>query len=786
MRRLLFFVLFFFSVGCVAGQNVVFQTEQLRLSVESSGFVASVKVCDHEILSGKDFPVAIACKDGGLVMPKSFEHSYGSLYELRFEDDGVALFDFRELDGYVKITLEHQESLGGYDALVIFPVAVTLADRIGEVVGVVQGRKLAFGMQALNAKTVSGVPLEYAALVQEKYGSKDAPTELSSVSLPAECHAAVRVKNGAMLRFSVKYRGREEKRTVLGVDGCMVLPVQDDDRLLEGASVAVFGCRQSEVLNVIGGIEEAEGLPHPMTEGQWNKRRRLSMSSYVVSDCSIADEDFVLEKCKLAGIGDLFLGETCYDIPDKVVEAMAEKARGKGCGLGVYASPNYIYSEKQYVAPVPSKHLLKQGVVRLQTDITADQSDFALFESGLFARPMTINVLQIGDELISYRTTELSGEIQILHSCERGAFGTKRSAHSSEETVYKLWDANQMLLPDMTLQDALAERFANRIADSQLGRVCFDGLEMCSCTGQDTYALARFLSRCVSERYSTVLVETSYPTHYNWHISARVNWREVWSEAVRVKMTESCEKRMDFLDRNLFPRMMGVFQLNLADRKSECTSLEEVEWAMSEAAGFDAGFGISLPVKTLQQHGQIDAMLAAVKNWDALRLADAFSEEQKRRLKDPYSEWHLEREDDTTFSLYEMQISRRVRCVVNSEYDASWQWDTPFGGAVAMRIFNEGKSDVENVSVLTEDGALLFPCRLKQGQCLVYGFDGDAFVADRNFNYLEAVRPTGSILVNEGNNTFSIECESNGKKAELTVRLMTRSVPEVIMLRKYE
>ena len=804
MKRIVLFFLLALMTCKTFAQNAVFRTESLEIAVDEEGFFASIQVCGNEILMGYNYPLIMACKDGRLAVPNRFAPAYGTLYEIGFDDGGAILLDVLQFDNYLKITLEQQENVS-YDAVLLCPVKVSLSETVGDIIGVVQGKNLAFGIQALNIKTNAGIPQEYVDLVHEKLGYVGEPSPVSTSTIPSERLAATRDGQGAVMQFSARYRGRQEYRTVQGVENCLVEPVKDEDRLLEGASVALFGCRKVEALSRIGVIEMAENLPHPMFDGEWGKTSRAAMKPYIISDFSENDLDFVLEKCHRAGMEYLYHIEPFahwghFDWSpefvkgdDEAVARLVARAEKEGVKMGIHTLSNFTTTNDSYVTPLPSKHLLKQGVVKLQADITADQTDFAVYNSSLFSRPMTINVLQIGDELISFRTAEHTGDIQVLHSCTRGAYGTKKSAHSASETVYKLWDhPYKTLFPDLELQDVFADRIVEIFNNTGLSQISFDGLEGCSYTGQDDYAVSRFVSRCYEGWNHNVLNDASQLNHYNWHIHSRMNWGEPWGEAMRTGQVEARIKNQDFFRRNLFPRMLGWFKISLADRKYECTTLEDVEWAMSEAAGFDAGYGMTIYMNAMRNHGMLDDLLDAMKNWDALRLADAFSDAQKARLKDPYTEWHLEKSDDSTFLLYEMHISRRFRCDFSDmqpgqPHGADWQWNTPFDGRYALRIHVEGKGSVTDPCFRTSDGVLQFACTLKSGQYLLYDFSGKAFITDKNFNYIAPVEKQGIASLPQGDSAVSFSCESvegeDDELPEVSVRFMTRDVPETVLLK---
>ena len=156
---------------------------------------------------------------------------------------------------------------------------------------------------------------------------------------------------------------------------------------------------------------------------------------------------------------------------------LKEKSRQAGLDLALPVLANRIPTDSKLVTPKPSEHLLKQGALQLQLPIDEEQTEFAVYYSELFDQPATINVLQIDDELIIYRSTEKAGEIHLLYHCKRGAFGTKKAAHSKNAIVYKLWDTpDRTLLPDLETQDQMAQAEAKKIANTDYPVLIFNDL----------------------------------------------------------------------------------------------------------------------------------------------------------------------------------------------------------------------------------------------------------------------------------------------------------------------
>ena len=462
------------------------------------------------------------------------------------------------------------------------------------------------------------------------------------------------------------------------------------------------------------------------------------------------------------------------DSPAKDTAFLNEKCRQAGLLMGLPVQANRIPTNSKLVAPIPSKHLLKQGALHLQLPMDEKQDEFAVYHSNLFDQPAYINVLQIDDELITYRTVEVSGNIDLLYQCTRGAFGTKRTAHAKDATVYKLWDTpERALLPDLELQDQMAQAEAKRLAQTDAQLLIFDDLQSYAYMDGDT-AISHFLD--TMKKYNPEkLLQADLLTPSSWHYLSRINENLCWNETMRTKMTETLTEKQEFYQKNQMPWMIGNFQIRLADEYRKATSLEELEWFLSKAAAFDAGFGLDFDEETMKRHGLTDEMLHLVNTWETLRLTNAFSEEQKDALKDPYENWHLEA-GDSAYLLYPLHVSRQFIC--RSDNDI-WQWNSPYKSYFALRIAVEGKGSISELRFETPKGTLHIPCTVKAGQYLIYNFDGTAFITDSNYNPIEEVAAEGLSFLDEGVSEVSFACEvQTGKKKPpyINIRYYTRGL----------
>ena len=475
-----------------------------------------------------------------------------------------------------------------------------------------------------------------------------------------------------------------------------------------------------------------------------------STKSYLIADHAEKDYSFLKEKCQQAGL-DL--------------------------GLSVLANRIPVFSK--LVSPKPSMHLLKQGVLRLQLPMNDHQNEFAVYHSDLFDTPSSINVLQIDDELITYRTMETSGDIHLLYHCTRGAFGTQKSAHAKDTVVYKLWDTpERTLLPDLETQDKMAQAIAQQYANTNYDLLIFNDLKSYGYSEQGDTAIGHFLD--TMRKYNPdKLLQGDLLTPISWHYLSRINENKLWNENMRNIMVETLSERQDYYLSKQMPWMIGNFQIHLSDKNRKTTTREELEWFLSKAAAFDAGFGLIAYTETLRKHGLIDEMLNSINIWETLRLDGAFSEKQKETFKDPYGNWHIEKAD-STYLLYPQYISRRYYCVLN---DDQWEWYSPYESRYALQIEVEGKGSISELNFRTPNGILYFRCTLKAGQYLIYDFDGTARITDADYNTLEAFQPQGVSVLNEGTNEVSFSCEMatvGDKSPMLTIRYITRGDAEEI------
>lgn len=722
----------------------------------------------------------------------------GSLLIYNFEgtEDTVSLRFTCKEDYIVFEVVNCPES---FDFLTVGPIATRLNDVVGDVVGVVQGEGVAVGIQSLSRKLLAGFPKE---LRQHIIHVADESTSVLTVgNREVSVAAASPMPFGSVLRLFGENRRRDRVKTVWYAENCVPAPALDrEDADIRGCRFALFSCPVADALTVIGRIEENEGLPHPMIDGEWVKTSRKAKYSYLIGEFGTENIGRMLSYAQKGGFPVLYhpepfdtwghfeLRKEQFPEGDLSLKNCVKEAEAQGVKMGLHTLTTFTKTNDGYVTPVPDRGLKGMLPGSLMDDVAEDAAQISVDNLAGLSYAATLNCIRIEDELIQYSEYEMaSGSVFLLKGCTRGAFGTRPAIHKKGCVVCKLVDyPYHTLFPDIELQDKYADRIAELFNLTGVKQISFDGLEGCEWTGEGEYAVNNFCMRCYDRFDHTVINDASRLHHFLWHMNTRMNWGEPWGEEMREGQVEGRMRNQAFFRKNLFPAMLGWFLVRKANRRFEASTLMDMEWALSEAAGFDAGFALSASCDTLDSLGTTEEILEAVRNWELLRYENRFDDSLKEILKKPETEWHLEKEDDKTFRLYPMAISKPLVCDLlemqpGQPGGSDWSFAQPFDRQkFSFRMKVDGYGYIENPRFYNSCGAMQFQATVKGGQYLL--FDGcRAYVTDRNYNRLSEAAYTGDCFVEKGYAQLSFGCSFGGDEGpEVKVRVITKSTPYTI------
>jgi len=643
--------------GC--SKPISLDTGYISLEINKQGYFTALtdKSGDvNYIPAGQPAPILQVRQNGNFFQPESFKAAPAAdEYLLEFDMSKIlARIKIEAKPGYIRMELLELTGPEDIELVVWGPYPTTISRVIGETVGVVRDSVFSIGIQALNLKTLGGFPYEESDIdkAYDIFETSDYSDVADSVKVLYRGYTAEKKDFGSVIQAYC--RNRNKDRIISNWNHDFYVAPAFDDGGLTGTAIALFGRPADEALQAISEIELAENLPHPLIDGEWGKTYRGATASYLIMDFSESNLDQAIALTKQAGLkylyhGGPFLNWGHFDlIPQAFPEnweslrQFVKRAEEQGVHLGVHTLSNFITTNDPYVTPVPDHRLATVGSAELAKDISSTDKDIVISDPKFFnqMKNNTLHTVMIENELIKYRAVS-DTEPWTLIDCERAAFGTTASSHAPGTPVFKLMDHGyRTFLTDNELSEEVSIRIADLYNKTGLRQISFDGLEGNWSTGMGQYGRQRFTQiwydKLKPELQGKVITDASNPGHFFWHIYTRMNWGEPWYAGFRESQTQYRLLNQAYYRRNLMPSMLGWF------RMTPEISLEDIEWLLARAAGFDAGFALVTGPEVVAAHGMGGQVLAKIKLWESARMAGAFPESIKKEMEDINNEYHLE------------------------------------------------------------------------------------------------------------------------------------------------
>jgi hypothetical protein len=670
------------SVWAAGEPLVEWRTESASFGVDARGSLCRLSCNENgrsDLAADQPAPLLSVRMEGKLIAPQSASWSAETKrMTLRYGEAGATVVLRAETrPTHVVFEILEAQPTNRIELVLWGPFPTTIGDIIGETVGVVRDPEFAIGIQALNAKTLGGYPAQEND-IETEYTADDSghypnlPAELSKAQ-GFRGDTARRTEFGSVLQAFCRNRERDRVISNWGHDK-YVAPAFHDGGVI-GSKIALFGCPAAKALETLGAIEVAEGLPHPMLDGVWGKMAGNANCSYLIVDFGEDNIDRAIEMTRRAGLDYLYhssafetwghfeLKRNLFPHDWDGLRTCADKARKAGVRIGFHTLSNFITPNDPYVTPRPDPRLARIGDSVLAADIDPSQKEITIEAPDFFRKATDMNTVVIGDELIRYGSVSVEAPWRLLN-CERGAFGSGATGHQARASVGKLMDHSyKVFLTDAELSQEVAHNIAKLCNHTGAMQLSFDGLEGNWSTGCGQYGRTLFTKAWYDalspQLQGRVINDASNPGHFNWHIYTRMNWGEPWGAGFRKGQTLYRFKNQLYFERNLMPHMLGWFAL------SPDTTVEDAEWLLARAAGYDAGFALAASLEstaqlaadpgaldTARQFGATPAILEAIRQWETARLGGAFHNQLKEALRDNSREFHLESAGPGRWDLY--------------------------------------------------------------------------------------------------------------------------------------
>jgi len=719
MKKILFFSLLL-SSQFLCGQYT-FKSAVFRMDINSRGQVIGMTDLKSNMnyVPSSDPGYLARIKSSGVEMvPRSVQVKSG-IIALAF-DGGMELhIKADQKKDYIRfgvVRTVHPEKI---QAVLWGPFNTTISDTIGEVVAVVRNREFAIGMRALNAKTIGGKLTNEEGITtgSASIGGSAASPETFGSAMQAFCI------NQSVDRV-IKVWHHHNNVPVHGLK----------DFKMEGTAVALFGTTPDKALKTIGVISQAEGLPYQVIDGNWTRISKVTGKPYLISSFSEENFDEMLGYTERLGFYSIYhshpfdtwghfdLLKNLFPNGREGMRSCVKKAKAKNIRVGVHTLTNFITTNDPFVTTEANIGLMAAGISILQADIDENATEIVVDNYDYFAQVSTLNSALIGNEIIRYREVTKDKPYRLVN-CIRGAYGTKAVPHIKGDRVKKLMDfPYKTLFPDWEMQKELIQNMADFFNETGVSHMDFDGHEGTCYTGRGEYAANYFAEELIKKVDHLVINGSSNINHYYWNINSYINWGEPWYASFRESQSEHRFSLQPFFERNYMPNMLGWFLM------TPSTFVEDIEWMMARAAGYNAGYAFVADYKSFKENPNTDIIINTITTWEEAKKLKIFSPEQVKRLKDTERDFHLEKTGEKQWLLQNFEKFRfehpRKLLQPGEPTHSKWafnnEWDPQLMHLQLLVTGGEGAM-VENIELEIDNFfSISIPVSMKKGQTLVW------------------------------------------------------------------
>ena len=467
-----------------------------------------------------------------------------------------------------------------------------------------------------------------------------------------------------------------------------------------GSSVALWGSPDSTALmDVIQDIVLSEGLPYPKIDGKWVKDPTAYVPDAITSGGLY---DSIVSYTSRLGFKAISLYDQSFLRPDRANEGyidgkdfekkplkltsgnlshkeFANMAAKYGLTIGRTPITTSLAPGTKDASPNPSdslccqqKRLLVNNISTTDTLIIVDDPKYLDEIASWEGHAENLNMVKIGKELIHYLGISEVEPYRLLN-VERGYWGTTPTEHSTNDTICKLqvtinygYDG---LIPNMKLQDKIAEYYADVSFINGLGYYDFDGQEFLFNNGHGYYSAKRFFRKMFDKaamhgipsiRFTgATLSEGSWHYQSIWNVGGGKNLYDVETREWGSTTSQGKDLR-DVTFANYFPvGMGGNFPINAN------STAEQYEHIQAISVGLGTTYSLYLNQKDVESCPQKEAIFKVIRTWENARAANAFTRDIKKLLTKPEKNWRLlDGENKDTWILNELKDGKKVKSYI--------------------------------------------------------------------------------------------------------------------------
>jgi len=766
----------FVSLGMAVQAQVSFSTSSFRLSLDGNGAIVALTDIQKDVnyaTPGSAYLVGI--KSGGSILDPTGFKAKGEKLSYMFPQGIRVDLKLQNKGDYLRLEVVDISPQEKVDAILWGPIRTTIGETVGEFVGVVRNPDYAIGIQALNVKTTGG------ALVNEEG------------KVPPRGSAALVQDYGSSLQAFCIDRTQPQIIEAWNGFGNTALAPNPDFGII-GSAIALFGIKEKDALELIGQIEQKEGLPHIRIEGEWVKSSPLAGRPYIISNFGESTVDMMLDFTEEVGFYSLYQSHPFstwghFDLIPSLfpngregMKACVEKARERDIRMGVHTLTNFITTNDPFVSPLPHPGLASYAGTVITADLGTTETEIPIEDTSFYHKLTTLQTVRIGDELI--RFSGISGEPPFrLLNCTRGAFGTKAARHAKGDAIARLIDhPYKTFYPNMDLQNEMIDKLVDFFNETGVSHMDFDGHEGAYSTGYGDASKDYFALRFLEGVDHLVVNGTSQSSHFYWHLNTYMNWGEPWYGGMRESQNEIRFNNQATLERNYQPNMLGWFWYQAG------TTLEEMEWMLARAAGWNAGYALVVNPIAIGKNPNIKEVIEAIRTWEEAKQRKIFNASQKQVLKAGEYDFSLYKITENEFQLqhYRKESFEHENLVLQPGQPHYSEWKFHVGSEDQELYFQLKASGEEGElgEILLElDGSVSMeiPLGLKAGYSCIYDGEGNLLFYDEKGSLKKKTEVEWKAdLLNKGSHSLRVSCNFSSSDLVLQGVIKLKDKREII------
>ena len=462
---------------------------------------------------------------------------------------------------------------------------------------------------------------------------------------------------------------------------------------MKGAKITLLGVPPKEILPVIRTVmKQAKDIPHSTAGGAWAQMQKEGYGSYLMNFGTLTEETVPewIDMCTSLGFNQIdshgggkdFFKFGDFELnPEKWPEGwdhfkrINQRLHEAGISSIFHTYAFFIDKNSKYVRPVPSPDLAYFSSFTLAKPIGTDDDEIVVKEStanismitGFFVRNSV--TLRIGDELVRFGGITDSPPYKFT-GCTRGVSGTKKSAHTVQDTAYHLREMFGRFVPgvETPLFGEIARRTAEVVNECNFDGIYFDaidGSDILANPGDSWYYGTKFIFEVAKHLEHPVGMEMSAMLHHWWHYRSR--W-QAWDRPVRgykrfidihtasIKTSEHehgfWSGYMPIIEKYakaengglLLPLHLGWWgNQTWSPPQVEPTFPDDIEYLCCKMIGNNAGLSMlgGADKKTLDENPLFKRLMPIIKQYEVLRHQNYFSDTIRSLLRQPEKEFTL-------------------------------------------------------------------------------------------------------------------------------------------------